>query len=93
MERRRNPPVPISTKDLEKTYKQLHMDDDEIDLPGNGGHEKTALPNADQKDKEDHPEIPPRCDLLEFQQIECIQTFVELVSDLIITFRDDCYVR
>ena len=92
--RQNNHPGAPSTKELEKTYKDLHVDDEDGGGPfaGNGRHEKISI-GEDQGHHDSKTEMPSRCDLLQFQQMECVQNFVELISDLIITFHDDPYVR
>ena len=93
--RRQQPPGPPSTEELEKSYRRLYTDDECSDEL-NRGHKKILTEDVGgekEKGKDAELPIPSRADLLQIQQMECIKSFVELVSDLIITFHDDRYVR
>ena len=56
-------------------------------------NESCIIENKQQIVDSEKSRIPCRSELLRLQQIECIENFVELFSDLIITFTEDPYVR
>ena len=88
--RQSNPPGSPSTEELEKNYKAIHLDDESSPV-GKSSHDKIL--NQGEEHDDDKLQIPSRSELLRLQQIESIENFVELISDLIITFNDDPYVR
>ena len=89
VERQNNPPGSPSTKLLQEGYKATHPKEEDRKLGKTSQHEKISIEIEDDPDNS----IPPRCELLRLQQIEAVENFVELISDLIITFYDDPYVR
>ena len=92
--RQKEPQGAPSTAELEKTYKAFHTDEEDEDCSnGNSRHEKMIIENKQQIVDSEKSRIPCRSELLRLQQIECIENFVELFSDLIITFTEDPYVR
>ena len=87
VERQKNPPGAPSTDVLQESYKINHLE--ENNSAQSSQHEKISIDIDNCQDNR----IPSRCELLRLQQIETVENFVELISDLIITFYDDPYVR
>ena len=93
VERQQKPAGAPSTEELEKSYKTMHFGDQRDNYIGSSRHEKVLNETEAAKNDAEKLQLPPRDELLRLQQIDTIQNFVELVSDLVITFFDDPYVR
>ena len=86
LKRQKNPPGAPSTKFLEESYKMNHLEEENNTV--STSHDKITIDIDSNENR-----IPCRSELLRLQQKEAIENFVELISDLIITFYDDPYVR